>query len=81
MLEGGVVPRTAIVAQDAPLLVRLLGKFVLEVLPAAMASVIGGLLIAHYQFGHPAESAQAVQPPAPATAEMVRHLYAIGLES
>jgi hypothetical protein len=72
MLEGGVVPRTAIVAQDAPLLVRLLGKFVLEVLPAAMASVIGGLLIAHYQFGHPAEQAQAVQPPAPATAEMVR---------
>jgi hypothetical protein len=72
MLEGGVVPRTAIVAQDAPLLVRLLGKFVLEVLPAAMASVIGGLLLAHYQFGHPAEQAPAAQASAPATAEMVR---------
>jgi hypothetical protein len=72
MLEGGVVPRTAIVAQDAPLLVRLLGKFVLEVLPAAMASVIGGVLLAHYQFGHPAEQAPAAQASAPATAEMVR---------
>jgi hypothetical protein len=72
MLQGGVVPETAIVAQDAPFLVRILGKFVLEVLPAATASVVGGLLLAHYQFGHPAPSAPALQPPAPASAEMVR---------
>lgn len=72
MLQGGVVPKTAIAAQNAPLLVRLLGKFVLEVLPAAMASVIGGLLLAHYQLGHPAAPATALQPPAPASAEMVR---------
>ena len=43
MLQGGVVPKPAIAAQDAPLIVRLLGKFVLEVLPAALASVIGGI--------------------------------------
>jgi hypothetical protein len=72
MLPGGVMPKPAIVAQDAPLLVRLLGKFVLEVLPAALASVIGGMLLAHYQLGHPAEPAQALQPSAPASAEMVR---------
>ncbi len=72
MLQGGVVPKTAIVVRDAPLVVRLLGKFVLEVLPAALASVIGGLLLAQYQLGHPAAPAPAVQPPAPASAEMVR---------
>jgi hypothetical protein len=72
MLQGRVVPKTAIVAQDAPLVVRFLGKFVLEVLPAALASVIGGLLLAQYQLGHPSTSAPAVQPSAPASAEMVR---------
>ena len=72
MLQGQVVPRTAIVAQDAPLVVRLLGKFVLEILPASLASVIGGLLLAQYQLGHPAAPAAAAQPPAPASAEMVR---------
>jgi hypothetical protein len=72
MLQGGVVPETAIVAQDAPLLVRVLGKFFLEVLPAATASVIGGLLLAHYQFGRPADPATAVQAATPAPAEMVR---------
>jgi hypothetical protein len=70
MLQGGVVPKPA--AQDAPLVVRLLGKFVLEVLPAALASVIGGLLLAHYQLGHPADSTPALLPQAPASAEMVR---------
>ncbi len=72
MLQDRVVPETAIVVRDAPLLVRFLGKFVLEVLPAALASVIGGLLLAQYQLGHPAAPAPAVQPPAPASAEMVR---------
>jgi len=72
MLQGGVVPKTAIVAQDAPLVVRFLGKFVLEVLPAALASVIGGLLLAQYQLGHPSTLAPAVQPSVPASAEMVR---------
>ncbi len=72
MLRSEVRPRTAMVAQHAPLLVRLLGKFVLEVLPAALASVIGGMLLAHYQLGHPAASVLAVQPQAPASAEMVR---------
>ena len=72
MLQGGVVPKPAIAAQDAPLIVRLLGKFVLEVLPAALASVIGGMLLAHYHLGYPAAPAPALQPPTPASAEMVR---------
>jgi hypothetical protein len=72
MLQGGVVPETAPVARDAPLLVGVLGKFVLEVLPAATASVVGGVLLAHYQFGHAAAPVPAVQAQTSAPAEMVR---------
>src|ERR1700751_4431593 len=72
MLQGGTVPRTAIARQDTPLMVRYLGKFVLEVLPAALASVIGGLLLAHYQLAHPSAQGSALEASAPASAEMVR---------
>jgi hypothetical protein len=72
MLQGGVVPRTAIAGQNAPLVVRFLGKFVLEVLPAALASVIGGVLLAHYQLAHLSTPGPVAEPPAPASAEMVR---------
>ncbi len=51
--------------------VRLLGRLVLEVLPAALASIIGGLLFAHYQFTHP-PSAQAAAGQGPASPEMVQ---------
>ena len=33
---------------DRPLLVRFFSKLVLDILPAALASVIGGLLFSHY---------------------------------
>ena len=72
MSQGGAVPRAAIVLRNTPLLVRLLGKFVLEVLPAALASVIGGALLAHYQLAHPYAATTAVESSAPASAEMVR---------
>jgi hypothetical protein len=72
MLRSGVVPRTAIAGQNAPLMARLVGKFVLEVLPAALASVIGGVLLAHYQLAHPSVVGPAAEPSAPASAEMVR---------
>jgi hypothetical protein len=72
MSQGGVVPTIATAGQNAPLMVRFLGKFVLEVLPAALASVIGGMLLAHYQLAHPAAGTVAVESSAPASAEMVR---------
>lgn len=72
MQQGGVVQRTARMPQDVPLLVRFLAKLVLDVLPAALASVIGGLLFAHYQFGHAAMPTPAAEPAAPASAEMVQ---------
>jgi hypothetical protein len=50
---------------------RLVSKLVLDILPAATASLIGGLLFTHYGFGHVSEPvAQAV----PASAEMMQLL-------
>ncbi len=57
---------------DAPLPVRFLSKLVLDILPAALASVIGGVLFAQYQVGRPAARAPAIEQAAPASAEMMR---------
>ncbi len=59
---------------QAPVLVRLGGKFVLEVLPAALASAIGAFLFAQYQFDRGAPPAHAVTPAVavPASAEMLQ---------
>jgi hypothetical protein len=66
--------RQRLSARNVPLLVRFMGKLVLEVLPAALASVIGAFLFAHYQFARPAVSEPAAPATAalPASAEMVR---------
>ncbi len=69
-MQGNFEPRSG----EAPLVVRLGGKLVLEVLPAALASAIGAFLFAQYQFdrsapaAHAATSAVAV----PASAEMLQ---------
>jgi hypothetical protein len=60
-----------IMQSHATLVARLLNKLVLDILPAAIASLIGGLLFTHYGLGRVAEP--AVQP-APASAEMMQLL-------
>jgi hypothetical protein len=55
-----------------PLLTRFAAKLVIDVLPAAMASVIGGFLITQYQFSHIAPSRPAAEQVAPASAEMMQ---------
>ena len=35
---------------DTPLVLRFLAKFVLDIMPAALASVIGGFLFSHYHW-------------------------------
>lgn len=63
-----------------PLLVRLLDKLVVEVLPAALASLIGGLLLVHYQFRGPTVAPAAVAGAGAASPEMVqlvRHEHAV----
>lgn len=55
-----------------PLLKRLLGKIVHDVLPAALASIIGGFLFTHLQSGWGQEPVAARA--APASAEMMQLL-------
>jgi len=55
-----------------PRLVVLLGSFVLEVLPAALASLIGGLLFVHYQFSRPTVAPEPAAAASPASPEMVK---------
>jgi hypothetical protein len=53
-----------------PLLARFAGKFALDILPAALASAIGGFLFTQYQSGH-AVTRTATEQVAPASAEMM----------
>jgi hypothetical protein len=75
MQHSGVIQGAGVTRHEVPLLARFLGKLVLEVLPAALASVIGGFLFTQYQFGHPAAPqpvAEEAGPAAPASAEMMQ---------
>jgi len=58
----GMVPRRLATRPAVPLLARLIGKFVIDIMPAALASAIGGFLLTQYQLGHP-----ALPPAEPAT--------------
>jgi hypothetical protein len=55
---------------EFPLLARFVGKFVLDILPAALASVIGGFLFTQYQLGRTAPPPSAEQM-SPASAEVL----------
>jgi hypothetical protein len=67
----------AVGAPGAPWLARFAGKVVLDVLPAALASVIGGFLFTQYHFGHTAPQLVAVQPASPEMMAMVRDEHAL----
>jgi len=64
------VPRHCAAGPAFPLLTRFAGKFVLDILPAALASVIGGFLFTQYQAGRAAPPAPAAQM-SPASAEVL----------
>jgi hypothetical protein len=64
--------QAGIAKQDSPLLRRFFAKLVIDVMPAALTSVIGGLLITHYQFNHAMPLRPAAAQAVPATAEMVQ---------
>lgn len=56
--------------QGLPMLTRFVGKFVLDIMPAALASVIGGFLFTQYHFGHSAPK-PVLEQVTPASAEMM----------
>jgi len=63
---------------EAPWLERFFGKMVLDVLPAALASLIGGFLFTQYHFGHAAPPQLVnVQPASPEMMAMVRDEHAL----
>jgi hypothetical protein len=61
---------THVTTHGTPLLARFLGKFVLDIMPAALASVIGGFLFTQFHFGHTA-SKPVLEQVTPASAEMM----------
>jgi hypothetical protein len=69
-VTGKLVPPKLLNGQSAPLLTRFLGKFVLDIMPAALASVIGGFLFSQYHFGHTATK-PVLEQVTPASAEMM----------
>jgi hypothetical protein len=56
---------------EGPLFKRLLSKLVVDVLPAAVVSAIGGFMITQYQFSHVQQRPATVQV-VPASAEMMQ---------
>jgi len=75
MQQGYFAQRSLAAPRAVPLPLRFLGKLVLEVLPAALASVIGGFLFAHSQFGQPALHQPEAGQGGPASAEMVHLVH------
>jgi hypothetical protein len=69
-VTGKSVPVKLLNGQGAPLLTRFLGKFVLDIMPAALASVVGGFLFTQYHFGHSAPK-PVLEQVTPASAEMM----------
>lgn len=57
---------------DVPLILRFLSKLVLDILPAALASVIGGFLFSQYHAGHSAAEKHKLVQVTPASEEMMR---------
>ncbi len=64
-MQGGAMHGT-------PLFTRFAAKLVIDVLPAAIASLIGGFLITQYQFSRVAPPRPAAEQAAPASAEMMQ---------
>jgi hypothetical protein len=67
MQQAGASPAS----QNMPLLLRFVAKFTVDILPAALASVIGGFLFTQYHLGHSPEHPALVQV-APASDEMMQ---------
>jgi hypothetical protein len=63
-------PRNSAAYLEFPILARFVGKFVLDILPAVLASVIGGLLFTQYQLSRVAPPPPAEQM-SPASAEVL----------
>jgi len=71
MEESEVMQRHWIMPRQVPLLARFFGKFVVDILPAALASAVGGFLFTQFHFGHAPTPRPATEAVTPASAEMM----------
>jgi hypothetical protein len=71
MEHNGIV-KAGVAPHDASLHRRFLQKLVIDVLPAAVTSVIGGFLVTQYQFSHSAVLHPVAGQATSASAEMVK---------
>jgi hypothetical protein len=71
MQRDAILPAGLSVRHEAPLFRRLLAKLVVDVLPAAVVSALGGFMITQYQFSHVEQRPATVQV-VPASAEMMQ---------
>src|SRR5208283_802668 len=71
MQQIAVIGQGGVRQHGAPLFGRLFAKLV-DVLPAALASLIGGFLFTQYQSGYRPASQPAAEQAAPASAEMLQ---------
>jgi hypothetical protein len=72
MQQLGVTSKASHGARETSLLKRFAAKLVVDVLPAALASLIVGCLLTQYQFGHASLSRPLTAQAGPATAEMMQ---------
>jgi hypothetical protein len=73
-IVGGIVrtgDKRQGVRQGVPFLARFAGKFVLDIMPTALASVIGGFLFTQFHFVRAAVPHPALEQVTPASAEMM----------
>jgi hypothetical protein len=63
-----------VMPHEGPLLLRFLAKLLFDILPASLASIIGGILFTHYQMGYAGAPRPPTEQAAPASAEMIRLL-------
>jgi hypothetical protein len=71
-MQHQAITPTGVGQHQAPLLPRFLAKLLVDVLPAAVASAIGGFLITQYQFTHATALRPATEQVVPASAEMMQ---------
>jgi hypothetical protein len=71
MQQIAVIGQGAVSRRGAPLLGRFIAKLA-DLLPTALASLIGGFLFTQYQAGYRPAPQPAVEQAAPASAEMLQ---------
>jgi hypothetical protein len=71
-MQHQAITPSGIGQHQAPLLPRFFAKLLVDILPAAVVSAVGGFLITQYQFTHATALRPATEQVVPASAEMMQ---------